>query len=115
MDSNCIFCKIVKGELPAKIIAQNEKFIAFEDIHPVAPVHLLIIPKAHIPSVKELEGKWGEVMGGATELANSLAKKFSVGESGFRLVVNTGKESGQTVFHLHMHLLAGRQLDWPPG
>lgn len=115
MDSNCIFCKIVKGDMPAKILGENEKSIAFEDISPVAPVHALIIPKEHVASVRELSEKGGEVLGSMTQLSNSLAKKFSVSESGFRLVMNTGSDSGQTVFHLHMHLLAGRQLEWPPG
>lgn len=114
-DANCIFCKIVRHELPAKIEEETEDFVAFHDVNPVAPTHVLIIPKAHVRSVNDLTASSAPILAGMTVLANKLAQRLNLSDSGYRLVVNTGKDAGQTVFHLHMHLLGGRQMSWPPG
>ncbi|MBM7614656.1 histidine triad nucleotide-binding protein [Alkaliphilus hydrothermalis] len=114
--SECIFCKIVNGEIPAKKVYENEKVLAFHDISPVAPIHLLIIPKKHIPSVLDVEAKDAmEIMPEVFVAVSKLAKDFKLEDAGFRLVNNCGSDGGQTVAHLHFHLLGGRQLQWPPG
>jgi len=110
MERNCLFCKIVAGEIPATIVASNELAIAFNDISPVAPTHLLVIPKAHYENVSELTRE-----DGASLLALlSLAEEVAAGVD-FRLVFNSGAGVGQSVFHAHGHLLAGRDFAWPPG
>lgn len=114
--SDCIFCKIVNGEIPAKKVFENEKILAFHDISPVAPVHLLIIPKKHISSALHVEAKDAvEIMPEVFVAISKLAKDFQLEESGFRIVNNCGSDGGQTVDHIHFHLLGGRQLQWPPG
>ena len=107
---DCVFCKIVAGEIPSDILYQDDEVIAFRDINPQAPVHLLIIPKAHIPSLTELTESQSPLMGHMVNVANQLAEKEGVSESGYRVVVNCGKQGGQLVPHLHMHLLGGRRL-----
>ena len=107
---DCIFCKIVAGEIPADILYQDGEVIAFRDINPLAPVHLLIIPKKHIPSLAHLPEAESSIIGGMVNIANQLAKREGFAESGYRLVINCGKQGGQLVPHLHMHLLGGRQL-----
>ena len=107
---DCVFCKIVAGEIPSDILYQDDEVIAFRDINPQAPVHLLIIPRAHIPSLTELTESQLALMGRMVSAANQLAEKEGVSESGYRLVVNCGKQGGQLVPHLHMHLLGGREL-----
>ena len=107
---DCVFCKIVAGEIPSDILYQDDEVIAFRDINPQAPVHLLIIPKAHIASLTELTESQLPLMGRMANVANQLAKREGVSESGYRLVVNCGKQGGQLVPHLHLHLLGGREL-----
>ncbi|MFC1939164.1 histidine triad nucleotide-binding protein [Chloroflexota bacterium] len=107
---DCIFCKIVAGEIPADTLYQDEEVIAFRDINPQSPTHLLIIPKKHIPSLNHLSGAESSLVGGMVNTANQLAKREGITESGYRLVINCGKQGGQLVPHLHLHLLGGRQL-----
>jgi len=106
----CIFCRIVAGEIPGEIIYQDEEVIAFRDINPQAPIHLLLIPRKHIPSLAHLSEAGSSLIGHMVAIANQLAKKEGVSESGYRLVINCGEEGGQLVPHLHLHLLGGRRL-----
>ena len=107
---DCVFCKIVAGEIPADILYQGDEVIAFRDINPLAPTHLLIIPKKHIPSLGHLSEAELSLIGDMVNTANQLAKGEGIAESGYRLVINCGRQGGQLVPHLHMHLLGGRQL-----
>jgi len=107
---NCIFCQIVAGKVPSEILYQDEEVIVFRDINPQASVHLLIISRSHIPSVAQLSGEQLPLIGHMVNTANELAKKEGIAESGYRLVINCGKEGGQLVPHLHLHLLGGRKL-----
>lgn len=107
---DCIFCQIVAGKLTSEIVYQDEEVIAFPDINPQAPLHLLIIPKKHIPSLSHLSEAETRLVGHMVNIANQLAKREGVSESGYRLVINCGKEGGQLVPHLHMHLLGGHKL-----
>lgn len=112
---SCIFCKIIAGEIPAKIVHQDDDLIVIEDINPAAPLHLLLIPKKHVARVLDLSDNEDRLIGRIYRLAADLARKYAVAESGFRIVANTNADAGQTVFHLHFHLLAGRAMGWPPG
>ena len=107
---DCVFCQIVAGEIPSEILYQDEEVIAFRDINPMAPTHLLIIPKKHITSLAHLPDAETPLIGHMTRVANQLAKKEGVFERGYRLVISCGKEGGQVVPHLHMHLLGGKKL-----
>jgi len=107
---DCIFCQIVSGEVPSDIVYQDEEVIAFHDIKPQAPVHLIIIPRRHIPSLVHLSQADLSLVGHMVGIANQLAKREGVAESGYRLVINCGEESGQLVPHLHLHLIGGRRL-----
>ncbi len=107
---DCVFCQIVDGKIPGDIVYQDEELLAFRDINPQAAVHLLIIPKKHIASLAELTEKEAPLMGRMVSVASKLAEREGVSESGYRLVINCGKEGGQLVPHLHLHLLGGRQL-----
>jgi len=107
---DCIFCQIVAGKVPSEIIYQDEAVIAFRDINPQAPTHLVIIPKRHIPSLTQLTEAESSLVGHMVSTANQLAKGEGIAESGYRLVINCGKEGGQLVPHLHLHLLGGRKL-----
>ncbi len=107
---DCIFCKIVAGEIPADILYHDDEIIAFRDINPVAPTHLLIIPRKHIPSLAHLSEAETSRIGEMIKIANQLAKRGGISEKGYRLVINCGKQGGQLVPHLHMHLIGGRQL-----
>jgi histidine triad (HIT) family protein len=111
----CLFCKIIKGEIASEICYRDDKVIALKDIKPQAPVHLLIIPKKHISTLLELREEDKELVGHIYSVANQLAKRESLARSGFRVVANCGPDSGQEVFHIHFHLLAGRKFAWPPG
>ncbi|WP_286952636.1 MULTISPECIES: histidine triad nucleotide-binding protein [Aminobacterium] len=113
MSRNCLFCKIAEKALDARIVYENSKVIAFEDVNPQAPVHVLVIPKKHVGSAAEvLEGEvWADLMGAVTKVAREL----DLGNGGYRLVINCGAQAGQTIPHLHVHLLAGRSFRWPPG
>ncbi len=108
--ADCIFCKIIAGEIPSKQVYQDELVTAFHDINPVAPVHVLIVPNEHIPSVAEVEAQHEAILGHMFTVARQIAEQLGVAQSGFRLVVNTGRDGGQDVFHLHMHLLGGKRL-----
>ena len=107
---DCIFCQIADGKMPGEILYQDEKVIAFRDINPQAPTHLLIIPRKHIPSLAHLSEAESLLMAHMVSIANQLAKREGVADSGYRLVINCGKQGGQLVPHLHLHLLGGRQL-----
>ena len=107
---DCIFCKIAAGEIPGEILYQDDEVIAFPDINPVAPTHLLVVPKRHIPTLAHLSEAEMPLIGHLVIIANRLAREHGIAESGYRLVINCGKEGGQVVPHLHMHLLGGRQL-----
>ena len=113
--SNCLFCDIVDGKIKANLIYQDEAVLAFTDIAPKAPVHVLIIPRKHIVSVLDLDANDGAVIGRIFLVAGRLARELGIAESGFRVVVNSGADAGQSVLHLHYHLLGGRQMTWPPG
>jgi len=113
--SNCIFCKIAKKEIPANVIAETENLVAFRDITPQAPVHFLIIPKKHIPTLNDISSGDANIIFEAFLLAKDLAKKEGISEDGYRVVVNTNAGAGQSVFHIHWHVLGGRKFSWPPG
>lgn len=113
--SDCLFCKIIAGEIPSKKVYEDEHVYAFHDISPAAPTHILIIPKKHISTVNDLTDDDLEIPGRLFLTAKRIAKEQGFAEDGFRLVMNTGNDGGQTVYHIHLHLLAGRQLAWPPG
>ena len=112
MTIDCIFCKIIAGEIPSHILYQDEDVIAFPDIKPIAPLHLLIITRKHIPSLADLTDADTPLIGKMTGIANQLAREQGVAEKGYRLVINSGADAGQLVPHLHMHLLGGRALKW---
>ncbi|MBR0135706.1 MAG: histidine triad nucleotide-binding protein [Clostridia bacterium] len=109
---NCLFCRIAAGEIPSAKVYEDDHVLAFRDIDPQAPSHVLIIPKEHFDSVMEAPD---EIIGRMTEAAKLIARSEGLTEKGFRLVINTGEDGGQSVKHLHMHLLGGRSLQWPPG
>lgn len=111
----CPFCRIVSGEQAADIVHSDDGVVAFRDIRPVAPVHLLIIPTKHIASLHELADSDAGLLGRMTSVARTLAASEGLEPSGYRLVINTGVDAGQSVFHLHMHLIGGRRMGWPPG
>jgi histidine triad (HIT) family protein len=112
---NCIFCKIAKGDIPCSKVYEDDKILAFKDINPEAPVHILIIPKEHIKSINVLEEKHKELIGHIFITAKNIAKNQGAAEDGYRVVTNCGDNGGQTVPHVHFHLLGGRILNWPPG
>ena len=113
--NDCLFCKLVEGTIPAAIRFQDETLVAFNDINPQAPLHVLIIPKRHIASLNDLSGADDALVGSMVRRAAAIAKEQGHGEGGYRTVFNTNRDAGQTVFHIHLHLLAGRPLAWPPG
>ncbi|MEW6726786.1 MAG: histidine triad nucleotide-binding protein [Bacillota bacterium] len=112
---DCIFCKIVRKEIPAKVVYEDEHVIAFNDIHPQAPVHVLLIPKKHIPTLFDLTVEDAETISRLHLAAAEVARRLGLDQKGFRLVANCLEGAGQVVFHVHYHLLAGRELGWPPG
>ena len=112
---NCIFCSIIEGKIPCKKVYEDDKVLAFEDINPEAPIHILIIPKEHISSINEIEENNEVLLGHVFSVAKKIAKDLGVVESGYRIVTNCGTDAGQTVQHIHFHLLGGRSLNWPPG
>jgi histidine triad (HIT) family protein len=114
-ENNCLFCRILAGEIPSTKVYEDDLSLAFRDINPQAPTHVLIIPKKHIASLNELSKDDRELMGHLTLVASKLADQFGVAASGYRTVVNTGAGAGQSVWHIHVHLLGGRPLGWPPG
>jgi len=112
---SCIFCSIASGEIPSKKLYEDSEIVAFEDINPEAPIHILIIPKIHIGSLREAEKSDAALFGRMLLVAKELAYRLMIAESGYRIVLNTGTQAGQTVDHLHLHLLGGRAMRWPPG
>jgi len=113
--SDCLFCAIAEGKIKANIVYQDDAVVAFKDINPQAPVHLLIIPRGHVAGVLDLKATDGAVLGHIFEVAGRLAREQGIADGGFRVVANSGADAGQSVFHLHYHLLGGRRLAWPPG
>ena len=113
--SDCLFCKIINGDIPATKVFEDELMIAIEDINPQAPTHLLIIPKKHIATALELSSEDRQVIGEVFLRANKLAEEREIDQSGFRIVNNCQEGAGQSVFHIHFHLLGGRSMTWPPG
>ncbi|MGI6485087.1 MAG: histidine triad nucleotide-binding protein [Thermoanaerobacterales bacterium] len=112
---DCIFCKIASHEIPSDVVYEDDYVIAFKDINPQAPVHLLIVPKKHLESVMDIREEDSIILNKIIQVAQHLARQNNIDKKGFRIVVNTGEEGGQTVNHLHFHLLAGRFMTWPPG
>jgi diadenosine tetraphosphate (Ap4A) HIT family hydrolase len=112
---NCIFCKIIRGEIPSKKVFEDERLLVIEDVAPKAPLHLLFLPKRHFVNCLDMSGEDDSVVGYAFRKAGEIARERGVADSGFRLVQNNGAEAGQSVFHIHFHMLAGREFAWPPG
>lgn len=112
---DCLFCKIIKGEIPSKVVHQDERLVVIEDINPQAPHHVLIMPRKHIATLNDLSLEDNELIGHMVQTAKKLAADYNVADEGYRLVFNCNPGAGQTVFHIHMHFLGGRQLTWPPG
>jgi histidine triad (HIT) family protein len=113
--SDCLFCQIAQGKIPAKLVHQDQDTVAFEDIHPQAPLHVLVIPRQHVATMNDLGPDHDQVMGKLYRVAATIAKKRGVAESGWRAVMNANRQGGQLVFHVHLHVLGGRQMAWPPG
>jgi histidine triad (HIT) family protein len=112
---DCLFCNIVAGQIPAGLVHEDADLVAFKDINPQAPLHLLIVPRRHIATLNDLAPMDDALVGSMFRVAAALAKKHGYADRGYRTVFNVNKEAGQTVFHIHLHLLAGRGLNWPPG
>lgn len=114
--NDCIFCRIVRGEIPADVVARTAEAVAFRDLNPQAPVHVLVVPTRHLAAARDVEGDEGALLLGRTlQLATRVARDLGLDANGYRLVANTGAGAGQSVFHLHVHLLGGRPMTWPPG
>jgi histidine triad (HIT) family protein len=113
--SNCLFCKIVDRKIPAKIVYEDDQTLAFDDINPQTPVHTLVIPKKHVVAVQECGLQDQSLLGQLLLTCSKIAKQKALLESGYRIVANTGRDGGQTVFHLHFHVMGGRHMGWPPG
>jgi histidine triad (HIT) family protein len=113
--TDCLFCKIIAGDIPSAVVHQDDLLVAFRDVNPQAPLHVLIVPRKHIASLNDLTPGDDTLVGSMSRLAASLAKEHGYHERGYRTVFNTNREAGQSVFHIHLHLLAGRSLTWPPG
>ena len=111
----CLFCRIVAREMPAQIVFENDHVLAFRDIHPAAPTHVLIIPKAHLSALTDAEPAHRHALGELFLAARAVAEKENVAHTGFRVVMNTGKHANQTVHHVHLHVMGGREMSWPPG
>ena len=113
--SDCLFCGVIKGDVKGSIVYQDNSVVAFKDINPKAPVHLLIVPRKHIVTLLDLQQEDKSLIGDIFSVANQLAKDQGIARDGFRVVVNCGAGAGQSVFHIHFHLLGGRPMTWPPG
>ena len=112
---SCVFCQIADGEIPADIVHRDDDCVAFRDLNPQAPVHILIVPTRHIESVDKMDASDAPVLGKMATVARDLARREGIDQAGYRLVINCNEGAGQTVFHLHLHLLGGRAFGWPPG
>ncbi|MBT8147541.1 MAG: histidine triad nucleotide-binding protein [Gammaproteobacteria bacterium] len=115
MSDDCLFCKIIAGDIPANKVYEDDDVLAFHDISPAAPTHILVIPKKHIAAVKDAGTEDTQLLGRLTLKASDIAREQGLEEDGYRFVINTGVEGGQTVFHIHLHILGGRAMTWPPG
>ncbi len=115
VDSSCIFCQIVARQIPADIVRESDRVVAFRDVSPVAPTHILLIPKEHIVDMRDIDDEHGGLLADIVQAATQLAGAEGIAESGWRLVSNVGADAGQSVFHLHFHLIGGRAMQWPPG
>jgi histidine triad (HIT) family protein len=113
--SDCLFCKIVERQIPASIVYEDERVLAFNDINPQGPTHVLVIPKQHIPSLNDLTPEHDAIVGELARRAAAIARERGISAGGYRAVFNTNRDAGQTVFHMHLHLIGGRSLAWPPG
>jgi histidine triad (HIT) family protein len=113
--TDCLFCKIVAGQIPATLVFQNDHVVAFKDITPRAPTHMLIVPRRHIPSLNDLAPEDDALVGEMVRTAAAIAKQQGLSDRGYRTVFNCNADAGQTVFHIHLHLLGGRPMSWPPG
>ena len=113
--SDCLFCRIVAGSIPAQVVHRDDSVVAFRDVNPQAPLHVLIVPTKHIATVNDLTAEDDALIGSMFRRAAAIAAEHGYAERGYRTVFNTNREAGQTVFHVHLHLLAGRGLTWPPG
>jgi len=113
--ANCLFCGIIDGKIAAQVVYRDERVVAFKDINPQAPVHILIIPRKHVAGVLDIAPEDNGLIGTIFEVAARLARENGIADGGFRLVVNSGSDAGQSVFHLHFHLIGGRRMSWPPG
>ena len=113
--SSCIFCEIAAREIPSDIVRESDRLVAFRDTNPQAPTHILIIPKEHVRSISEIEDRHGDLLADVAQAAAQLAEAEGIAGSGWRLVTNVGSDAGQSVLHLHFHLLGGRPMGWPPG
>ena len=114
-DSDCLFCKIVSGDISAEIVYENDEVVAFRDINAQAPTHILIVPRKHIATINDLENSDQQVAGALHLAARDIAKQEDIAAEGYRTIMNCNAAAGQTVFHIHLHVLGGRSLDWPPG
>lgn len=112
---DCVFCKIVNKEVPSSLVFEDKKMIAFDDINPQAPIHILLIPKEHFTSLNEIPEEKKDALSHLLLKARQIAREKEIAENGYRIVLNTAKDSGQEVLHIHFHLLGGRQMHWPPG
>ncbi len=113
--NDCLFCKIAAGQIPAKVVHQDDEVVAFADVNPQAPTHLLVIPRKHIPTLNDLTPEDDALVGKLHRVAAKLAAERGISAGGWRAVLNTNRGAGQTVFHIHLHVLGGRQMTWPPG
>jgi histidine triad (HIT) family protein len=113
VSESCLFCRIVRGEIPAKLVAETADCVAFRDVNPQAPVHVLVVPREHVASLNDARD--AALVGRLALVAADIAKQEGIAESGYRTVINTNAAAGQTVFHIHLHLLGGRDMGWPPG
>jgi histidine triad (HIT) family protein len=113
--ADCLFCRIVRKEIPASVVYEDDELVAFNDINPQAPLHALVIPKRHIATLNDVQGTDEMLVGKMVRRAAAIAREKGYADSGFRTVFNTNAQAGQTVFHIHLHVLAGRGLTWPPG
>ncbi len=113
--SDCLFCKMIAGEIPADVVYEDDQVFAFRDINPQAPTHVLVVPKSHVATLNDLDGASAPLMGALFLGAKRVAEQEGIAEVGYRTVVNCNEDAGQTVFHIHVHVLGGRRMQWPPG
>ena len=113
--ADCLFCKIINREIPGSIVYEDDRLMAFNDINPQAPTHVLVVPKRHISTLNELTAEDDQLVGEMVRRATAIARERGISVGGFRTVFNTNREAGQTVFHIHLHLIGGRPMHWPPG